>query len=667
MKQKLLSLTFFAMTFAVTSCTNAVVRHFSFERTHYVLKEGVSEAELQGAPWIDANIPGMVDNVEKPSLKDDFYSSVNYEMFVDGIPGPFDLSYEITYEKLNSIMNGGDYPNKDLFNQTRNLLTNGATAELKNYFDNFNVTKYISTKDIFTGSCSVIRLIKEPGQYRIEFNDGYSNELYGYQTLSYLGYYSYWYPEYSGYNTLAKNIASTIYSSIGYGSSTAQQWANTGNSALQDIIFHSDERANTITVVDDVDVLEFKSALLDAGLKASDKVYISPVDYGAISYLYDALKGDNANDYTLALKNIAAFERRHLVGVNSYKSISRMVASAYVFMDEVDISRYDASTARNHMATVMMPFIYEKAYIHLAGSQRTKDIITNLIEDILEAYKEMIADNSWLTDETKEIIIRKLDHMGYTSCYSDKIKNFPTLDETNLYTMNLLDIYDSYQTAIVNAAVEGTLETNTTLLAGMHSYTVNAFYSPTTNEFVILNGILPGGFIAENDEDIEVTYARAGMVIGHEISHAFDSTGWLFNEYGEYRRTGWWDTKDKKAFNKKVKKLRKFYDQINVHDDEYVSGTRVDGEATADMGAIDVMLALASKIEDFDYDLFFRSYAQLWKEEYYSLESIDEDSHPYAYLRVNVTLAQFDKFNQTYGIKYGDGMYVPKNDRVKIW
>ena len=49
------------------------------------------------------------------------------------------------------------------------------------------------------------------------------------------------------------------------------------------------------------------------------------------------------------------------------------------------------------------------------------------------------------------------------------------------------------------------------------------------------------------------------------------------------------------------------------------------------------------------------------------IESIDEDSHPYAYLRVNVTLAQFDKFNQTYGIKYGDGMYVPKNDRVKIW
>ena len=132
------------MMFAVTSCNDAVVRHFSFERTHYVLKEGVNEADLQGAPWIDANIPGMVDKVEKPSLKDDFYTSVNYEMFVEGIPGPFDLSYEITHEKLNAIMNGGEYPNKDLFNQTRNLLSNGATAELKNYFDNFNVTKYVS-------------------------------------------------------------------------------------------------------------------------------------------------------------------------------------------------------------------------------------------------------------------------------------------------------------------------------------------------------------------------------------------------------------------------------------------------------------------------------------------------------------------------------------------
>ena len=79
------------------------------------------------------------------------------------------------------------------------------------------------------------------------------------------------------------------------------------------------------------------------------------------------------------------------------------------------------------------------------------------------------------------------------------------------------------------------------------------------------------------------------------------------------------------------------------------------------------MLKLAKKVKNFDYNKFFRAYASLWKEEYYDLSRIDQDSHPYAYLRCNVTLAQFDEFVKTYHLKSGDGMYIPKDERVKIW
>jgi putative endopeptidase len=244
------------------------------------------------------------------------------------------------------------------------------------------------------------------------------------------------------------------------------------------------------------------------------------------------------------------------------------------------------------------------------------------------------------------------------------VKDFPLVDETGLSSMNLFDIAQAYQYTMLDAAVEGELETNPTLYMGMHSYTVNAFYSPTTNEFVILNGLLSGGFVSEEKE---VTYARVGTVIGHEISHAFDSSGAYYDEYGRYKQTGWWEKDDMKEFKNRVSKLRKFWNNINLYVGRDVNGSQIDGEATADMGGVAVMLKLAKKIKNFDYDTFFRAYASLWKEEYSDLSGIDQDSHPYAYLRCNVTLAQFDEFVKTYHLKSGDGMYIPKDERVKIW
>ena len=88
------------------------------------------------------------------------------------------------------------------------------------------------------------------------------------------------------------------------------------------------------------------------------------------------------------------------------------------------------------------------------------------------------------------------------------------------------------------------------------------------------------------------------------------------------------------------------------------------------MGGIRVMLKLAESIPDFNYDLFFRSAARAWCTQPYSAEAAQyrlSDAHPFAYLRVNVTLAQFDEFIETYDIGPGDGMYIPEDERVAIW
>ena len=83
-----------------------------------------------------------------------------------------------------------------------------------------------------------------------------------------------------------------------------------------------------------------------------------------------------------------------------------------------------------------------------------------------------------------------------------------------------------------------------------------------------------------------------------------------------------------------------------------------------------VALMLAEKVDNFDYDKFFRSYAYLWLSSTMSINEVENrasDAHPFNYLRVNVVLAQFDEFVDTYDIKPGDGMYVPEEQRIKVW
>ena len=664
MKTKAFLLTFTISVLALGSCQPTPVKPdepFSFERVDYEMKDGHTEDELQGAPWINANIPGQVRMVEQPSVKDDFYTSANYDMFIDNEYGPFDLSTLNVRETINSIYNGTaeDYPNKGLFDKTRNLMSSGSVSSLKSYLDNLNVSSFLTSKDVFLGNCGLLRIRKQNSTYHIEFNDGYTNDIAGYQTLILYGAYQ----GYEQFNDYADAIASGIFSALGY--SNTQSMAVTGRQYVYNLIFAPSSVYTTFNTVNDVTIAGLKSALLDAGLSLTDHISISTDYYDEIVNLYNIVNSSELSQYTLAIKTILAFEHRHVLGIDAYKPISQYTSALnYFFPDEINLRWYDVYTQACYMSQMLLPFIFEKAYLYFDADEDVKDEVTDLIEDILATYKSMVSSVNWLHDGSKEAIIKKLDKMKFTSCYSDKMKDFPTVSETGLNTWNLLDIHQEYFYTMLDAAVAGELETNTTLLSGMHSYTVNAFYSPTTNEFVILNGLLSGGFVSDVKE---VTYARVGSVIGHEISHAFDSSGAYFNENGQYKQSGWWEKEDMKEFKNRVNKLRKFWNNINLYDDHDVSGSQIDGEATADMGGVAVMLKLAKKVKNFNYDTFFRAYASLWKEEYSDLSRIDQDSHPYAYLRCNVTLAQFDEFVKTYHLKSGDGMYIPKDERVKIW
>lgn len=113
-----------------------------------------------------------------------------------------------------------------------------------------------------------------------------------------------------------------------------------------------------------------------------------------------------------------------------------------------------------------------------------------------------------------------------------------------------------------------------------------------------------------------------------------------------------------------------YFNAIHPWKGETLDGQKLVGEACADNTAMQCILGIAARKPDFDYDTFFRAYADMWFSKmapeiaaYY----LTEDVHPPKYLRINVVCQQFDEFLETYGIGEGDNMYLAPEDRIVIW
>ena len=196
--------------------------------------------------------------------------------------------------------------------------------------------------------------------------------------------------------------------------------------------------------------------------------------------------------------------------------------------------------------------------------------------------------------------------------------------------------------------------------------TFNCGYEPQTNSMYIL-GAYAQGDIYHSDMSDEEVLAKLGTAIGHEISHAFDRTGAQFDKNGDMKN--WWTQEDKEEFKKRNQKLAAYYDAIHPWEGQDLEGSSMTGEACADMAGMKVCLRIAGEKENFDYDKFYRAYANLWmiKANLLTTQALIEDVHPMNYLRINCTLQQFDEFLDQYGITEGDNMYLAPEDRVNIW
>ena len=319
----------------------------------------------------------------------------------------------------------------------------------------------------------------------------------------------------------------------------------------------------------------------------------------------------------------------------------------------------------------MLPVPLDNLYIENYCTEQQKEEITTIINDILAYYHDMLGTTDWLSEETREKAVEKLDNMRINAVYPDSLADWSGLefagnDENGNLLVALKAIQD-FKNTLNAEKIDQPVDRNEWDQIIRPSYTVNATYYVLNNSINIYAGFLNGDYY-NSDFSYEQKLGSIGAVIGHEISHAFDTSGAQFDKDGSMNN--WWTDEDLEAFETRAEKLAAWYDGFIPYEGCQYSGQQVQREVIADLAGLKCVLGIAAQEENFDYDEFFRQYAVMWRLKLLPnmiIQQVATDTHSMNYMRINANLAQYDDFNNFYGIQPGDGMYIAPEDRVTVW
>ena len=298
------------------------------------------------------------------------------------------------------------------------------------------------------------------------------------------------------------------------------------------------------------------------------------------------------------------------------------------------------------------------------GEEAKKDI-TEIVYQIIDTYKERIKTNEILGEETRAKAILKLSKMGVKMGYPDKVR---PLYEKLVFNPedSLFDIMLSLNAVRELDAYEKLDQPTNPENWAMPGHMVNACYDPFVNDITFPAAILQPPFYSLKQTRSE-NLGGIGAVIGHEISHAFDSNGAKCDENGNINN--WWTEEDFKRFEAKVNQMIEQFDGIELPWGK-VNGAFIVSENMADNGGVSVTLDIMSRTEGASYEEYFYNWARVWCQKAkpeFSQMLLAVDVHGPCILRANMPPRNFDEWYTTFGVTESDKMYIAPEKRIIIW
>jgi putative endopeptidase len=315
--------------------------------------------------------------------------------------------------------------------------------------------------------------------------------------------------------------------------------------------------------------------------------------------------------------------------------------------------------------------IYVRQHFPAESRRQMAELIVNL----RSAFTERLNGLAWMDDATRREAIAKLEafdprigaperFIDYSGVRVDRADILGNAMRAGEFDWNL-------QVSRLTGTVDRSLWT-------MTPQTINAYYSPLTNQITFPAAILQPPYFNPS-ADPAVNYGAIGAIIGHEIGHGFDDQGRQFDASGRYR--DWWTAESARRFTEQTSRLGAQFNSYAAIPGLNVNGSLTMGENIGDLGGLEMAYAAYRRyvaqhgeppvLEGLTGDQrFFLAYAQAWRSQVREgalRERVLTDPHSPPEWRVNGIVRNVDAWYRAFNVQPGDRLYLPPEQRVRIW
>jgi putative endopeptidase len=412
----------------------------------------------------------------------------------------------------------------------------------------------------------------------------------------------------------------------------------------------------------------WKTYLAEAGIADIDGVVVLQTDY--MKALDDIIQDTAMEDWKTYLKwsvlNATAGLLNEALDLQNFEFYSKTLRG---IEEPRPLWRRGVGTVNGNLGEVV-----GKVYVARRFPPDAKAKMQELVGNLIKAYEISIRELDWMGDETRAQALDKLSKFTPKIGYPDVWRDYSKLE---IEPDDLVGNMQRSTLFVYEREIERQGGPVDRTEWGMTPQTVNAGYSPWLNEILFPAAILQPPFFDLNVEDA-VNYGGIGAIIGHEIGHGFDNRGSTFDGDGVLRN--WWTDEDRAEFEARTAKLVDQYSAFQPFDDLNVNGEFTLGENIGDLGGLSIgLLAYKISLQGEEppvmdgytgWQRVFLGYAQAWRYKYRDealRNQINTDPHSPRMYRVNGVVRNVPEFYEAFDIAATDALYLPPEERVKIW
>lgn len=320
-----------------------------------------------------------------------------------------------------------------------------------------------------------------------------------------------------------------------------------------------------------------------------------------------------------------------------------------------------------------------KVYVERHFPPAHKSRMEELVAHLVAAYRESISQLDWMGEETRAKALAKLEAFTPKIGYPARWRDYGTLEVAADDLVGNVRRANAFEQDRELNKIGKPIDRDEWF---MTPQTVNAYYNPGMNEIVFPAAILQPPFF-DADADDAANYGGIGAVIGHEIGHGFDDQGSKYD--GDGRLEDWWTAADRAEFETRTKALIDQYSEfspVQLGGSHHVNGELTIGENIGDLGGLSIALrayriALGRPLDEAPVidgltgvQRVLLGWAQVWQAKGRDEEIVRRlamDPHSPNEFRCNGVVRNVDEFYAAYDVQPGDALYLPPQERVRIW